>query len=106
MDEENNQIVAILNLFGCVEHHLVTHQLRGLNVAIRLKKSIELKWPRLLRAEDKCNHIKYDLNHAINDLEDFESYIDSLLKSGEHISLILRYIEMKSFTWISCIIFH
>lgn len=74
----------MLNLFGSIRNHLTTHDLRGLNVQIQLKKTVFLNWPRLLRTEEKSNWIKYDLNHTDDNLELFERYLATLERTCKY----------------------
>uniref|UniRef100_A0A1A9Z0L2 Probable ATP-dependent RNA helicase spindle-E n=1 Tax=Glossina pallidipes TaxID=7398 RepID=A0A1A9Z0L2_GLOPL len=57
--EEN---ILILNLFGIVTPKLVSHELRGLNVVVRLVKSVHITWPRLLKDPRKFTWLFYDYN--------------------------------------------
>lgn len=56
-DGNNDPIVAIINFFGSVECENIEHEVRGLNVYVRLRKSLPMMWPRLLLASDKCTWI-------------------------------------------------
>lgn len=56
-DGNNDPAVAVINFFGPVECENVKHEVRGLNVIVRLRKSCLIMWPRLLRASDKCTWI-------------------------------------------------
>lgn len=56
-DGNNDPIVAIINFFGSVECENIEHEVRGLNVYVRLRKSLPIMWPRLLLASDKCTWI-------------------------------------------------
>uniref|UniRef100_A0A1A9VNS5 DUF4781 domain-containing protein n=1 Tax=Glossina austeni TaxID=7395 RepID=A0A1A9VNS5_GLOAU len=57
--EEN---ILILDLFGVVTPKLVSHELRGLNVIVRLVKSVHITWPRLLKDARKFSCLSYDYN--------------------------------------------
>lgn len=46
--------VLVINFFGSIEHRETVHNLAGLNVVVRLKKSCKiLAWPRLTKADEK-----------------------------------------------------
>ncbi|CAO1366134.1 unnamed protein product [Diamesa tonsa] len=51
---------AIVHFFGCIDASLSSHELRGLNITVRLAKKITGKsWPRLTQHPDKNHAIKY-----------------------------------------------
>lgn len=56
-DGNNDPIVAVMNFFGPVECENVEHEIRGLNVYVRLRKSYSMMWPRLILAGDKSTWI-------------------------------------------------
>lgn len=49
--------MAVLNFFGCIDHKHTSHDVRGLNVVVRLRKSCPIMWPRLLWTANKCNWV-------------------------------------------------
>lgn len=51
----------MINFFGPVECENVQHEVRGLNVYVRLCKSCPVMWPRLLHASDKCTWIEQNM---------------------------------------------
>ncbi|KAL9914792.1 putative ATP-dependent RNA helicase TDRD12 [Glossina fuscipes] len=57
--EEN---ILILNLLGAVAPKLVSHELLGLNVIVRLVKCVYITWPRLLKDPGKFGWLSYDYN--------------------------------------------
>lgn len=59
--------VLILNLLGYVRPEMVTHEIRGLNVVVRLVKDLYMPWPRLLEDPTKFPWLKYNYN-AVDDL--------------------------------------
>lgn len=62
----NERFENILNLFGCVDAKYTAHEVRGLCITVRLKKTIKgVKWPRLVQSPDKNRLIKCN--------DDFES---------------------------------
>ncbi|XP_018802414.1 PREDICTED: uncharacterized protein LOC108977261 isoform X2 [Bactrocera latifrons] len=52
----------VLNLLGIVEPSLVSHEIRGLNVFVRLVKGVFMKWPRLLQQTLRYPWLTYNLN--------------------------------------------
>lgn len=54
--------VLILNLLGSIDPKTVSHEIKGLNVVIRLKKIVFQKWPRLLKDSTKYSWLKYNFN--------------------------------------------
>lgn len=69
-DEEPR--LNIVNFFGAINQKLVSHQIRGLNLIVRLPKRFPgLLWTQLQRENEKFAHIKYNLD-TMNPLdEDF-----------------------------------
>lgn len=53
--------MAVMNFFGSVECDNVEHEVRGLNVIVRLRKCCPIMWPRLLLAADKCTWITQNM---------------------------------------------
>lgn len=67
---EEQPRLTIINFFGIIKPNLVSHQIRGLNLIIRLPKLCPgLSWSRLTIEKDKFPHIKYNLN-TMNPLDD------------------------------------
>lgn len=67
--------LAIINFFGLIDTKLVSHQIRGLNLIIRVPKQIVgISWPRLHKEDDKFSNIKYNLDTMKALDEDFEPY--------------------------------
>lgn len=82
-DGNNEPIVAVINFFGSIdEENEIKHEVRGLNVYVRLRKSHLTMWPRLLLASDKCTWIVQNMEAF---REEKESYFDdqNLEKIGE-----------------------
>lgn len=58
----DNQLMVI-NLFGIINNKMVSHEIRGLNLIIRLPKNLPgIPWPRLTDEEEKFAHIKYNFD--------------------------------------------
>lgn len=54
----------IINFFGCIEPEQTSHEIRGLNVVVRLKKSITfVSWPHLMKFNERTQWLKYDYNN-------------------------------------------
>lgn len=67
--------LRIINFFGLINTKQVSHQIRGLNLVIRVpKRFVGLLWPYLNKEGDKGSNIKYNLDslRALDD--DFEPY--------------------------------
>lgn len=48
-----------MNLFGCVEAKLTSHEVRGLDIVVRLKKTLAtINWQRLVQSPDRNIFIK------------------------------------------------
>ncbi|XP_053949152.1 uncharacterized protein LOC128857417 [Anastrepha ludens] len=70
----NDQPYAlVMNFLGIVEPSLVTHEIRGLNVVVRLVKGVFMKWPRLLQQSTRFPWLNFNLN-AI-DLSEVENLL-------------------------------
>ncbi|KAM7346644.1 uncharacterized protein ACRADG_006487 isoform 2-T2 [Cochliomyia hominivorax] len=54
--------VLKLNLLGSIDPQSVSHEIKGLNVVVRLKKIVFEKWPRLLKEPTKYSWLKYNFN--------------------------------------------
>lgn len=76
---KDEQIVAVIRLFGCINYELTTHEVRGLNVIVRLHKSCAIMWPRLHASTEKCTWIIQNID-AIKD-EDF--YEEAVAQFGK-----------------------
>lgn len=68
-DANDEPVVAIMNFFGSIDEVNVKHEVRGLNVYIRLRKSCPLAWPRLLLASDKCSWIIQNMEAFPEEME-------------------------------------
>uniref|UniRef100_A0A1A9VMX4 RNA helicase n=1 Tax=Glossina austeni TaxID=7395 RepID=A0A1A9VMX4_GLOAU len=64
-DIHGEEHILILHFMGIIQPKLVSHELRGLNVAVLLVKSVCMNWPRLLKDPTKFNWLTYNYN-AIN----------------------------------------
>lgn len=70
-DCNNEAVMAVINFFGSIECENVVHEIRGLNVIVRLRKSCAMMWPRLLHAADKCSWIIQNME-AFRDEKDID----------------------------------
>lgn len=69
--EETN--LLIINFFGTVDEMYTSHEVRGLNVVVRLVKSTsEWAWPQLIAENVKCHWLSYDYNAIRNDEIDLD----------------------------------
>lgn len=59
---QGEKYVLILNLLGSVDPQYVSHEIKGLNVVVRLVKYVFEKWPRLLEQPIKYPWLKYNFN--------------------------------------------
>lgn len=66
-DDSNEPVMAVINLFGSIDCANSTHEVRGLNVIVRLYKSFPIMWPRLLYAGDKVTWIEQNLEKCPED---------------------------------------
>lgn len=61
--KNSDRFENILNLFGCVDIKFTSHEIRGLNLVVRLKKTLAgVRWPRLVQSTDKNQFIKCDID--------------------------------------------
>ncbi|XP_063709549.1 putative ATP-dependent RNA helicase TDRD12 [Culicoides brevitarsis] len=74
--------LMVINFFGMVVPKLVSHQIRGLNLVIRLPKQfVGNLWPNLTKEEDKNPFIKYKLETMEPIEEDFEPIREEIRKN-------------------------
>uniref|UniRef100_W8AL25 RNA helicase n=1 Tax=Ceratitis capitata TaxID=7213 RepID=W8AL25_CERCA len=59
---QETPFALVLNLVGMVEPSMVSHEIRGLNVLVRLIKGVFMKWPRLLVQTTRYPWLTYNLN--------------------------------------------
>lgn len=58
----------MLRFFGCIDAEYTSHEVRGLNVIVRLKKTVEeYAWPQLTATNEKCHWLSYDYNAIKSD---------------------------------------
>uniref|UniRef100_A0A1A9WKS7 Probable ATP-dependent RNA helicase spindle-E n=1 Tax=Glossina brevipalpis TaxID=37001 RepID=A0A1A9WKS7_9MUSC len=69
-DIHGEEHILILHLLGSIQPKLISHELRGLNVIVRLVKSICLNWPRLLINSTKVSWLTY--NYAAVDVHEID----------------------------------
>lgn len=66
--EINERFENILNLFGCVDAKFTSHEVRGLNIIVRMNKTLAgIHWPRLVQSPDKNQFIKYKMDQLDTD---------------------------------------
>lgn len=71
ISEETNLLV--LHFFGSIEAEYTSHEIRGLNVVVRLMKTIVgWAWPRLTAEYVKCHWLSYNYNAIRSDDIDIE----------------------------------
>lgn len=69
---QNDTRVLSLNFCGCIDCSLVSHEIRGLKVIVRLPKAIKgLIWPRLTYDSDKPSWLKYNYDSIVIEQEAF-----------------------------------
>uniref|UniRef100_A0A1I8NZG2 RNA helicase n=1 Tax=Stomoxys calcitrans TaxID=35570 RepID=A0A1I8NZG2_STOCA len=59
---EDDEFVVYLKLLGSVNPRHTSHEIKGLNVIIRLVKNVFITWPRLLEEATKYSWLKYNYN--------------------------------------------
>uniref|UniRef100_A0A336LWA6 RNA helicase n=1 Tax=Culicoides sonorensis TaxID=179676 RepID=A0A336LWA6_CULSO len=65
--------LLVINFFGLIHPKSASHQIRGLNLIIRLPKQIlGVNWPRLHYEDDKFGNVKYNLDTMKILADDFE----------------------------------
>lgn len=65
IDEE--RVAAMLHLFGPIDIEYTKHEIRGLNVVVRLQKSFPLMWPRLVTTAKKCPWIIHSVEASMEE---------------------------------------
>lgn len=61
---------TVLELYSRVNPKLVSHELRGLNIVVRLVKIPCVEWPRLTETDDRSKFIKYNTENISVDFEE------------------------------------
>ncbi|XP_037937655.1 putative ATP-dependent RNA helicase TDRD12 isoform X2 [Teleopsis dalmanni] len=83
-DLENEKLLLTLNFFGIINPNYY-YEVRGLNLVVRLVKSVHMNWPRLIEQNCKFPWLSYNINKIdIKEnelLQDFEKN-DSTRKSS------------------------
>ncbi|XP_061388957.1 uncharacterized protein LOC133324087 [Musca vetustissima] len=59
---QDEEYVVFLNLLGSIDPQQVSHEIKGLNVIIRLVKNVFVTWPRLLQESTKYSWLKFNYN--------------------------------------------
>ncbi|XP_075157458.1 uncharacterized protein LOC142230710 [Haematobia irritans] len=59
---QDDEYVLFLNLLGSVDPKYTSHEIKGLNVIVRLLKRVFMPWPRLLEETTKYSWLKYNFN--------------------------------------------
>lgn len=62
---------AVINFFGTIEYEKTLHEVRGLNVVVRLQKTCPILWPRLIHTDEKRNWIQLSETSVDDDIEYF-----------------------------------
>lgn len=66
------QFAAAINLFGCVDVEKSSHGIRGLNIVIRLVKSLNrFSWPRLVQTKEKLHWLQYNFDAKCAESKEF-----------------------------------
>lgn len=69
--QNNDKFAAVLNLFGCINVQYSSHAVRGLNIVIRLVKTLpRISWPRLVLEREKLRWIQYNLEAHSDESKD------------------------------------
>ncbi len=59
----NERYENILNLYGCVDAKYTSHDIRGLNIVVRVQKTfVGMHWPRLEQSPDRNLFIRCDVD--------------------------------------------
>lgn len=48
-----------INFFGCIKTKYTSHEVKGLNVVVRLVKEIKTNWPRLTKQNETERWLSY-----------------------------------------------
>lgn len=60
--KNDEDYLLVINFFGCIDPEYTSHELRGLNIIVRLCKSVPLPWPRLTKDTEKKRWLTYNYN--------------------------------------------
>lgn len=75
----------LINLFGCINTEYTIHEVRGLNVYVRVLKSLKgFDWPRLTASADRYRWLKYNLNAIELDSTNIKIKSTLLIRSFAH----------------------
>lgn len=96
---QDDEYVVFLHLLGSVDPQYVSHEIKGLNVVIRLVKNIFVTWPRLLQESTKYSWLKFNYNtFDSSELEYImpQQRLQAILESAPHVDPNQIYDELDS----------
>lgn len=73
--------MAVINFFGYVDFEKTLHEIRGLNVVVRLRKECPIMWPRLTMSSEKYSW----LIKNVDAVKDDPLYDEAMGQFGEKI---------------------
>lgn len=69
---KHEKFAAVMNLFGCIDVQNTVHGIRGLNIVVRLVKTLNrLSWPRLVQNKERCHYLQYDFEAERGESKEF-----------------------------------
>lgn len=92
--------MAIINFFGFIDYEHTIHEVKGLNVVVRLRKSCPILWPHLLHVDEKRNWLQLE-NTSPDDEFEYFGYTTSKILNKQVLAKPNRNWVSKS--WISVI---
>ncbi|XP_073832020.1 uncharacterized protein [Musca autumnalis] len=82
---QDEEYVVFLNLLGSIDPEKVSHEIKGLNVLIRLVKNVYVTWPRLLQESTKYSWLKFNYNAIASSEQEYimpQQRLQSLLENA------------------------
>lgn len=96
---QGEEYVVFLHLLGSIDPQQVSHEIKGLNVIIRLVKNVFVPWPRLLQESTKYSWLKFNYNAiASSELEYMmpQQRLQAILENTPNIDESRIYDELDS----------
>ncbi|XP_058976199.1 putative ATP-dependent RNA helicase TDRD12 [Musca domestica] len=96
---QGEEYVVFLHLLGSIDPQQVSHEIKGLNVIIRLVKNVFVPWPRLLQESTKYSWLKFNYNAiASSELEYImpQQRLQAILENTPNIDESRIYDELDS----------
>lgn len=87
--KENRTEKAIINFFNLIDSKLCSHEIRGLNIIVRLpKKALDCEWPRLTETRERSQFIKFSAEKISMEIEEKRMESSLLKEKGSYAGLL------------------